>query len=659
MAVDSQTHAVCDSQAARLLGKRVAVSTVGEPTEALDAVARGAAAVAVVCIALEIYDKLATCPSLRVVAELEPSLWVVAKTAGSGLPAKAAKTALTVSVSSSSSAVLVIEHLQAVLTALKTHEIEVTKFEARSVTATGKDSNRASATVCYVDILGHERDTLVAQATAALQASGSDVRILGSFQSGGDDLHAVLTSLEGKNVATSDPESDTAESDSSSTSELSAKETSIEELFPLNPKVATVKLGKNMILFGLAKQLEAQGHKIHTLSFGEPDFLPPDRVIQAGIRALEQGKVRYTDMRGDPKLRELIAKYLRVAKNVEYNADTEIMISSGGQQGLFYIFYSTICPGDKVILPTPYWAVHAAAVEQMGGNLLLLHGSIDDEYLVSARALEDMLAANPDTKMFVLCNPSNPVGTLHSLVRLEALAAVLRKPQFQHVIVLADEIYEQLIYQDDGIPQRTHVSFATLPGMRDRTITINGFSKAYAMTGMRVGFVAAPSHFVSRCVLCQSIFASTVNSIGQMAAIEAMAMELEYIEQGRSRIQEVLGGLDTKRKFVVKRLREIPHVRFAYPTSAFYIFVDLSAFFRGKFGHVVSAASEGTMTKVRDVADLCEYLLRQHSVAVTPGIDFGDEYGLRISYAGAQESIIHAMDSIEVCLTKSLRFVDA
>jgi aspartate/glutamate/aspartate-prephenate aminotransferase len=617
-----------------------------------------------------VYQELAARQDLRVAAEIQEDdrmrLWVVAKADAEvdAIP-RPTKTSLALGFPATKGS-STVKRLQSILHCLTVHNAEVTKFES------------PQPTVCYVDIIGGETDADVSGVIKALRSSCQSVRVLGSFpfdSRGKSSVDGVLSAIfadacpnkpcESNNSG----DSDSANENSVNTEKKSSGSTegepqSMSERFPLNPMIANVQLGKNMILHGLAKHMEAKGREVYTLSFGEPDFLPPDRVIQAGIHALEQGKVRYSDMRGDPKLRALITKYLALAKNVQYDPATEILISSGGQQGLFYVFYSVLRPGDKVILPSPYWAVHAAVVHQMQGNLLLLPGKIEEEYLISPRELEKMLTANPDTKMLLLCNPSNPVGTLHSPERLEEIAAVLRKPQFRHVIVLSDEIYEQLIYQDEGEATRVHQSFASLPGMRDRTITVNGFSKAYAMTGMRVGYVAAPAHFVSPLLLCQSIFSSTVNTIGQMAAIEAMTLELECIEQGRSRIVDELQGLDENRKYIVDRLNAIPKVRFAYPTSAFYVFVDLSAFFRDKRAYVVASdgnnddEGDGSMEEVRDVADMCMFLLRRHAVAVSPGIDFGDPFGLRISYAGARATLERAMDGIERCLSTSLRFVD-
>lgn len=675
MAVECGVEVVCAVGVAAMADKRVASGF--SVAQALTAVQTDAARVAIVAVetathgtSAVVYHELAARQDLHVMAEIQDDdgtrLWVVAKANdGIGAIPRPSKMSLALDFSATEGS-STVKRLQSVLHCLAVHNAEVTKFESPQPTA------------CYVDIIGAETDADVSDVIKALRSSCLSVRVLGSFPSysrGETSVESVLSAVfadaspnkpcgSSNNEDFKPADENSVGTGNGASGNIEDELQSMSERFPLNPMVTSVQLGKNITLHGLAKHMEAEGQEVYTLSFGEPDFLPPDRVIQAGIRALEQGKVRYSDVRGDPTLRTLIAKYLALAKNVQYDPATEILISSGGQQGLFYVFYAILRPGDKVILPSPYWAVHAQVVRQMRGNLLLLPGKIEDEYLISPRELEKMLTANPDTKVFLLCNPSNPVGTLHSPERLEEIAAVLRKPQFRHVIVLSDEIYEQLIYQNEGEPTRVHQSFASLPGMRDRTITVNGFSKAYAMTGMRVGYVAAPAHFVSPLLLCQSIFSSTVNTIGQMAAIEAMTLELECIEQGRSRIVDELQGLDEKRKYIVSRLNAIPKVRFAYPTSAFYVFVDLSAFFRGKRAQVVASdrnidvEGDESLEEVHDVADLCMFLLRRHAVAVSPGVDFGDPFGLRISYAGARATLERAMDSIERCLTTSLRFVD-
>ncbi|KAJ8546648.1 hypothetical protein ON010_g11590 [Phytophthora cinnamomi] len=422
------------------------------------------------------------------------------------------------------------------------------------------------------------------------------------------------------------------------------------QMYPLNPVFENTTIAKTITIFGKTKQLEAERMTVYSLCVGEPDFPPPKSVLEAGVKALQQGQTKYCDMRGMVELRELITKYLNVTKGVKYDPATEVQICSGAQQALYNVILAICRPGDKVVLPSPYWGNYEGIITQVKAGLIPLRNKLEEDYLINPVELEKTLTANPETKILILCNPSNPAGTLHSPEHLEEIAAVLRKPQFQHVVVISDEIYEQLVYQDEGVPERVCKNFATIPGMYERTILINGFSKAYAMTGLRIGYMAGPKHFIEPCQLMQGQTTSCANSVGQVMAIEAMKLELETIERSEVRISKDLHVLDLKRQYVVKRLSAMPNVRFAYPTSSFYIFIDLALYFDKKKAYT-SEKSEVLL----NVDDFCDYLIRKTGVAVGPGSDMGEPLGLRISYAGPMDTMVHAMDGLEMAL-KSLTF---
>ncbi|KAE9162663.1 hypothetical protein PF004_g30412, partial [Phytophthora fragariae] len=419
--------------------------------------------------------------------------------------------------------------------------------------------------------------------------------------------------------------------------------------YPLNPVFDNATIAKTIIIFGKTKQLEAEGKPVYSLCVVEPDFPPPKSVLEASIKALQHGQTRYCDMRGMPELRELITKYLHTTNDVTYDPATEIQICSGAQQALYNVILAICRPGDKVILPSPYWGNYEGIIAQVKAGLVPLRNKLDEDYLINPVELEKTLTANPETKILILCDPSNPAGTLHSPEHLEAIAAVLRKPQFQHVVIISDEIYEQLIYQDEGVPERVCKNFATIPGMYERTILINGFSKAYAITGLRIGYMAGPKHFIEPCQLMQGQTTSCANSVGQVMAIAAMKLELETIERGEVRISQDLHQLDLKRQYVAKRLRAMPNVRFAYPTSSFYIFLDLALYFAG------TRAYTADKSEVLQNVDDFYYLIRKTGVAVGPGSDMGEPLGLRISYAGPMDTMVHAMDGLELALS-SLTF---
>ena len=239
---------------------------------------------------------------------------------------------------------------------------------------------------------------------------------------------------------------------------------------------------------------------------------------------------------------------------------------------------------------------------------------------------------------------------LHSGDHLEAIANVLRKPQFRHILVISDEIYEQLVYQDvqpDGqVTARRHVCFATLPGMYERTLVVNGFSKSHAMPGLRIGYLAAPKYFVQVATKIQGQFTSCASSIGQIAAARAMQLEFDA-PANAPRITHTLAIMDEKRTYVLQRLRAIPDVRFAHPTAAFYVFLDLARYF--EHGAVTPQGDE-----IRDADRFCEYLLRSFCTALVPGSAFGEVHGCRISYAASMDVLEHSLDGLENAL-KSLR----
>ncbi|UIZ29916.1 hypothetical protein KXD40_003041 [Peronospora effusa] len=483
----------------------------------------------------------------------------------------------------------------------------------------------------YVDVQGHFTDTNMAAAIRRISEICSFVCVLGSY----------ATSQYKKTVTAADLSRKTGRLDTGTCITMVDK-------YPLNPIFQKVVVAKTVLIHGQTKQMEAEGKQVWSLCVGEPDYNPHERVLAAGAKAMIEGRVKYAHMKGLVELRSLISTYLEKAKGLKYDPATEVLVSNGAQQSVYQALYTICRPGQKVIIPTPYWLNYPEIVKLVYAEPISLRTTLEENYLINPVELEKTLTAHPDAKAIILCNPSNPAGTLHSPEHLERIAAVLRKPQFRHVVVVSDEIYEQLLYQDEGVPERKHVSFATLPGMYERTLLVNGFSKAYAMTGMRVGYLAAPKHYIDPCTLLQAQLTSCTNTVGQVAAVEALTYELECMEKGERCTTEVMKNLDTKRRYIVKRLTAMPNVRFAYPTSAFYVFLDLSIYFMGK-----KTITADTSVSLASVDEFCEYLLQESHIAVVPGSEFGDEFGMRISYASSMETIKHAMDGMENLL-KSL-----
>ena len=524
------------------------------------------------------------------------------------------------------------------------HELELTKIDSRPWAGHAPEQYRSEivADSCkykylfYVDLQGHLTGANMTAAIWRLQEICSFVRILGSYGTsrGEEAIKVAELSLGSDRIGTG------------TIPTMSTK-------YPLNPVFQKVTVAKTMLIHGQTKQMEADGKKVWSLCVGEPDNNPHEHVLAAGANALIEGNVKYSHMKGLVELRGLISTYLEKAKGLKYDPATEVLVSNGAQQSVFQALYTVCLPGQKVIIPTPYWLNYPEIVKLVYAEPIPLRTLLEDDCLINPAELEKTLMAHPDAKAIILCNPSNPSGTLHSPEHLERIAAVLRKPQFRHIVVVSDEIYEQLLYQDEGVPERKHVSFAALPGMYERTLLVNGFSKAHAMTGLRVGYLAAPKHYIDPCTLMQAQLTSCPNTVGQVAAVEALKQELECMEKGEHRIAAVMKNLDVKRHYIVKRLTAMPNVRFAYPTSAFYVFLDLSSYFRGKKVFIANKR-----VSLSSVDDFCAHLLQHSHIAVVPGSEFGDEFGMRISYASSMEAIEHAMDGMEQLL-KSLTFVSS
>lgn len=259
----------------------------------------------------------------------------------------------------------------------------------------------------------------------------------------------------------------------------SARYATVEDGVELNPLVASVKVSKTVEVFGLVKQMEAEGESVTSLCVGEPDFPPPQAVLDAAQKAIMDGETRYTAVTGTADLRNAIAKDLKRRKGLEYNPQTEIVVGNGAKQSVYQGVLATCGQGDSVLIPAPYWPSYPEMASLAGAESIIVETTAESGYLLTAESLRSSLEANPNCKLIILCNPSNPTGAVYTKENLEELATVLL--DFPKVVVLADEIYERLVYDGEC------VSFASIPGMFDRTLTVNGFSKAYAMTGLRLG----------------------------------------------------------------------------------------------------------------------------------------------------------------------------
>ena len=388
----------------------------------------------------------------------------------------------------------------------------------------------------------------------------------------------------------------------------------------LNPRVEAMQPSATLAMSARAKQLRREGQPIIALSAGEPDFNTPAPISEAGIQAIRDGFTNYTENAGMIELRERICEKLSRDNDLDYSPD-QILCSNGAKQSVALAIHVLCRPSSEVIIPAPYWVSYPEMVRLAGAQPVTVSTSVENNYRLTPEQLED--AITDRTRLVILCSPSNPTGSVYTPDELEALAEVLRK--HEQVYVLSDEIYEYILFDAE------HRSVASLDGLTERTITVNGFSKGFAMTGWRLGYMAAPPEIRNAASKVQSQFTSAPSSISQKAGVAALEMD-------RAPIQEMVDAFQERRDFVLERLRSIDGVRCPTPEGAFYLFPEVSSY-------LDSHAPDGR--HIEDSEDLCFYLLEEHDVALVPGIAFGEPDGLRLSYAAAMEDLKEALNRIE------------
>lgn len=366
-----------------------------------------------------------------------------------------------------------------------------------------------------------------------------------------------------------------------------------------------------------AKELARQGRSVISLSAGEPDFKTPKHICDAAIRAIEEGHHGYTVNTGTPELREAIVEKLRRDNQLEYRPE-QIVVSNGAKQSIGFTLFATVDPGDEVIIPAPFWVSYPEMVKLADGTPVIVKTSIENDFKLKPEELEKALTER--TKALILCSPSNPTGSMYSREELEGLAEVLRA--HPDVLILSDEIYEYIVF--DGEHQSI---LQAAPDLKERTVVVNGFSKGFAMTGWRLGYIAGPDSIVQAVAKIQSQETSAPSTISQKAGEAAYRGPLDDVIRMREAFRE-------RRDYIVGALREIPGLRCFVPAGAFYVFPDCSSYF-GK------RTADGQL--IETSTDLCIYLLEHHGVAAVPGDAFGEPSGFRISYASSMEQLQEAI----------------
>ncbi len=381
---------------------------------------------------------------------------------------------------------------------------------------------------------------------------------------------------------------------------------------------ATIKMSQ------LARNLSAEGHDVISLSLGEPDFDTPDHIKEAAIQALKDGYTKYTPVPGLMEIREAIKTKFKRDNNLDYNVD-QIVVSNGAKQSIANLCLSLLNDGDEVIILAPYWVSYFEIVRLGGGVPVVITAGIEDDFKVSAQQVAD--AITDKTKLVLFSSPCNPTGSVYTHDELEAIAEVVSKHEKIHII--SDEIYEYINFTGK------HVSIGSFPSVKDRTITVNGFSKGFAMTGWRLGYIGAPKWIAAACSKIQGQFTSGATAFGQMAGAHALTSDMTPTHKMKEAFLE-------RKKIVQNLLSEIPNFKVNDPKGAFYIFPDISAYF---------GTSDGD-TKIENADDFCNYLLMNAHVAVVTGSAFGADNCFRISYAASEEQLRTAISRIKEAVSK-------
>lgn len=387
----------------------------------------------------------------------------------------------------------------------------------------------------------------------------------------------------------------------------------------LSKRIKSLPVSATLAMAAKARELKENGTDIIGLSLGEPDFNTPDFIKNAAVQAIEENYNSYTPVDGYLDLKKSICNKFKRDNQLEYNPD-QIVVSTGAKQSIANAVQVLVNPGDDVLLVAPYWVSYSAIVTLAEGNPIEIRSDISSDFKITPSQLENSITKK--TKLVIINSPNNPSGSVYSEKEYIALSKILEK--YPDIYILSDEIYEHINY---GIP---HFSFARIPSMYERTITVNGLAKAFAMTGWRIGYIGAPSWIAKACTKMQGQITSGTNCIAQRAAIAALDAPVE-------KIQYMVEEFKSRRKIIIELLSEIKGFKLNEPKGAFYVFPDISYFFGKELnGNLINNAS-----------DFAIFLLENAHVATVTGDAFGSPKNIRISYAASNENIINAVKRIK------------
>jgi aspartate aminotransferase len=388
---------------------------------------------------------------------------------------------------------------------------------------------------------------------------------------------------------------------------------------PLSERINNLAVSQTLAMAALARELKSQGKDIISLSLGEPDFNTPEFIKEAAKKAIDENYSTYSPVEGYLELKEAICKKFKRDNNLEYKP-SQIVVSTGAKQSLYNIAQVMLNEGDEVILPAPYWVSYFEIIKLSGGTPVEVPTSVESDFKITPEQLE--AAITPKTKMMWFSSPCNPSGSVYNREELTALANVLEK--YPNIYVVSDEIYEHINFSG------TFCSIGSIPGMLERTITVNGVAKAFAMTGWRIGYIGAPEFIAKACTKIQGQVTSGANSIAQRATITAVAAD-------PSVLNEMVSAFKSRRDLVVGLVNQIPGFKLNVPEGAFYVFPDVSYY----FGKTIKGA------EIKNATDFSMFLLAEANVATVTGDAFGNPNCIRFSYATSEALLTEAMRRIK------------
>ncbi|MFN6946738.1 MAG: pyridoxal phosphate-dependent aminotransferase [Cytophagaceae bacterium] len=400
--------------------------------------------------------------------------------------------------------------------------------------------------------------------------------------------------------------------------------TTITDQNMLSARLNALSESETLAMTKKARELSAQGHSVISLSVGEPDFQTPQHIKDAAKKAIDDGFTFYTPVPGYPDLRKAIAEKLKRDNNLDWTADN-IVVSTGAKQSIANVLLSIIDPGDEVIILAPYWVSYIEMVKLAEGTPVIVTGTIEADFKATAKQIE--AAITDKTKAILFSTPSNPTGSVFTEEELRAIGDVVAKNE--RIIVIADEIYEYINFEG------SHFSIGSIPQIKDRVVTVNGFSKGYAMTGWRVGYIGAPKWIAAACDKIQGQVTSGTCSIAQKAALAGVTGELGFAK-------DMTSAYKRRRDLVISLLKEIPGLKLNVPQGAFYIFPDVSSYIGKSYNGIV----------IEKASDLAMFILNEGHVSSVGGDAFGAPNNLRISFAASDENLKEAMRRIKECLAK-------